>query len=202
MRYEWLEKIRKENQFQYIATAHHIDDSLETILYNFTKGTGIRGLKGIPLKNGFLIRPLLFTDKVSIEAFAEQQQISFRLDESNLSNKYTRNQIRHQIIPVLKNINPSLTQTTQQTIRQLKETEAIFQWAIDKITQQTTRQEKDQLIIQLDLLQQFPAVASLLYEIVSPYGFNSDQIQQILEPRKIESGQQFFSKKYFIVLFV
>ena len=94
LRYEWLENIRTAEDFQYIATAHHLNDSIETILYNFAKGSGIRGLSGIPVKNGPIIRPLLFSNKKNILAFAKTENISYREDASNASDKYTRNNIR------------------------------------------------------------------------------------------------------------
>ena len=119
-RYNWLEQIRAQHQYHWIATAHHLDDQLETLVYNLAKGTGIRGLRSIPLKNGHLLRPLLFADKQMIEAFAIEQSISFRTDQSNASDKYVRNQIRHHIIPELRKVNPSLSQSTRKTLAHLQ----------------------------------------------------------------------------------
>jgi tRNA(Ile)-lysidine synthase len=111
LRYEWFEKIRKENQYHFIATAHHLDDQLETILLNFTKGTGIKGLKGIQAKNGFVVRPFLEISKQEILDYAIENKVAFREDSSNASDDYQRNLIRHQIVPQLQKINPSLHAT-------------------------------------------------------------------------------------------
>lgn len=196
LRYEWLETIRQKHDYQHIATAHHHDDSLETVLYNFTKGTGIRGLRGIPVKNNFLIRPLLFTEKASILAYAKTNDVAYRIDESNLSDKYTRNRIRHHLIPELKKINPSLSSSSKQTIQNLRETEQLFQWAIEQIGQKVmTKQEQ---VWQIDLLQlqQFPASSSVLFELLKPFGFNNDQVRQMLLLDDKETGQQFLSPSH------
>ncbi|HFC00956.1 MAG TPA: tRNA lysidine(34) synthetase TilS, partial [Phaeodactylibacter sp.] len=117
LRYDWLEKIRLENGFHYLATAHHQDDSLETVLYNFTKGCGIRGLHGISQKTNYLIRPLLFTHKKAVILFSQKNKIAYREDASNATDKYARNAIRHHVIPLLEKINPALQKTANENIQ-------------------------------------------------------------------------------------
>ncbi len=106
LRYQWFEDLRQKETFDCIATAHHLDDSIETVLFNLAKGTGIEGLKGIPHQNGNIIRPLLFAEKTEIIAYAEEMRLEFREDSSNKSLKYHRNFIRKKIIPGLEEINP------------------------------------------------------------------------------------------------
>ena len=125
LRYEWFETIREKNGFDYIAAAHHADDSLETILFNFTKGCGIRGLHGILPKKEKIIRPLLFSNKKEILGFSLEKKLTFREDTSNASDKYARNAIRHHVLPVLEKINPALSKTTLENIQRLRDTERL-----------------------------------------------------------------------------
>ncbi|MCH8331894.1 MAG: tRNA lysidine(34) synthetase TilS, partial [Bacteroidetes bacterium] len=110
MRYDWFEKVRQENGYRFIATAHHLNDSIETILLNLIKGTGIAGLLGVPVMNERIIRPLHFTTKDEINSFAVSNDIEYREDRSNKEVKYQRNKIRQEVIPILKELNPSLEQ--------------------------------------------------------------------------------------------
>jgi len=153
-------------------------------------------LRGIPLKNGYLIRPLQFADKQMIEAFAVEHSIAFRTDQSNASDKYVRNQIRHHIIPELRKINPSLSQSTRKTLAHLQDTEALMDWAVVRIRQEVIKQTSTGWQIDLESLQQFPAAPTVIYEILRPFGFNGDQVQQILAPHVLHSGQQFLSESH------
>ncbi len=199
LRYQWLEEIRKTHGFAAIATAHHLNDSIETILYNFTKGCGIRGLHGIPPKNGAIIRPMLFASRSVIENFAQQHQLTYREDTSNLSVKYMRNKIRHEVIPILRMINPSFEKTVEENIIRLKETEAIFLQAIERIREDLVNQ-KDELIF-IDY-KKIPSAGkpTILFELIHPYGFNNDQVRQILEDHATSSGTQFFSDSHRLVI--
>ncbi|MEI6854210.1 MAG: tRNA lysidine(34) synthetase TilS, partial [Bacteroidota bacterium] len=111
LRYAWFEKIRAENNLDYIATAHHADDQLETFFINLMRGTGISGLSGIPLKQNNIIRPLLFACRDDIESYAAQNNLQFRNDSSNRSDKYLRNKIRLKLFPLLQKINPAFRDT-------------------------------------------------------------------------------------------
>ena len=99
LRYDWLEQLRQQYGFDHIATAHHLNDSVETILYNFAKGCGLKGLHGIPIQNGVIVRPLLFASRAEIESFVHANAIAFREDTSNADTKYMRNRVRHQNYP-------------------------------------------------------------------------------------------------------
>ncbi len=200
LRYEWLEKIRLTEGYSFIATAHHINDSIETILYNFAKGSGIRGLSGIPIKNGKVIRPLLFTNKKDILAFAKTEKISFREDASNASDKYTRNRIRHHIVPELEKINPSLDTTIQQSVQHLKDTASLLDWAIEKIKKDLMQSHQDQHRIDLKKLSQYPANNTILYELLHPFGFNGDQVLQLQKEQSTNSGRQFYSADYRLLI--
>ncbi|MEM8908176.1 MAG: tRNA lysidine(34) synthetase TilS, partial [Bacteroidota bacterium] len=196
LRYEWLERVRQAGHYQYIATAHHLDDALETLLFNLTKGTGIRGFKGIPIKNGVLIRPLLFCDKSSILTFAQAQNYAYREDASNETDQYTRNRIRHHIVPVLRSINPALSKNVAKSLQHLRATEQLFHWAIVQIRSQLLQATPTGWQISWTQLHQYPAPTSVLFELLHPYGFQRDQIQQLLATGATASGQQFISKPY------
>ena len=136
LRYEWLEKIRVENDFDCIATAHHLNDSIETVILNLTKGCGIKGLHGIlPIRNK-IIRPLLFATKEQIRNYAFANDISFRMDESNETEKYTRNFVRNKVIPKLQDINKNFEATFEQNINRFRDTEILYFEAIENIKKQ------------------------------------------------------------------
>ena len=200
LRYDWLEKIRSENDFQYIATAHHLDDSLETVLYNFTKGCGIRGLHGILPKVKKIIRPLLFSHKKEIMLFAKKHEISFREDASNATDKYARNNIRHHVIPVLEKINPSLPKTVAENIQRLQETEQLFNYAITLLQKEITEQRGEQLFIHLEKLKATPAPSTLLFEILQPFNFNNRQVTQMIDSIDNQVGAIFHSATHQVLL--
>lgn len=197
LRYEWLENIRKKKGYDFVATAHHGNDSLETVLFNFAKGCGLRGLHGILPLNGNLIRPLLFASKKEIKNFVQKEQIAFREDTSNASDKYSRNHIRHHVVPALEKINPSLDQTAHQTINRLQEAEALYDWALNSIKKEILDQKDNELFIDKKKLLKYPAPITVLYEIISPFGFNNTQAKQIragLEEHS--SGACFYANDY------
>ncbi len=130
LRYDWFSELAQQLNFDYILTAHHGDDNLETFLINFTRGTGLNGLTGIPEINGNIARPLLPFSRETIEAYAKSENIAWREDSSNSSRKYLRNKLRHEVIPILKEINPNVLDSFQNTLSNLKETEAIVNQSI------------------------------------------------------------------------
>lgn len=191
LRYDWLNDIRDAMNFDYIATAHHANDSIETALYNLAKGSGIRGVRGMLPKHDFIIHPLLFADKDMIMAFAKKQKIVFREDASNATDKYVRNRIRHQVIPILKEINPALEKTAKQTFDNLRDVETLYLWAVDGIRQQIMQREGQEVLLDYSQLDQYPAKETVLYELLRPYGFNTSQVLQLLNGGS--SGSQFIS---------
>lgn len=200
LRYDWLEKIRVKNGFHYIATAHHLDDSLETILYNFTKGCGIRGLHGISPKKKKIIRPLLFTHKKEVLSYSKINKISFREDISNATDKYARNNIRHHVIPALEKINPALQKTTGKNIQRIQETELLFNFAIALLQKKVSDLKDDQLFIHLEKLLATPAPSTLLFEILRPYHFNTDQTGQMIISIGNQPGAIFHSSTHQVLL--
>ncbi len=199
LRYKWFRELLQMHDYQFVATAHHLNDSLETLLYNLAKGTGIRGLHGIPMKNGKVIRPLSYASRSEIVAYTALEKIPYREDVSNESLEHNRNLIRHQVIPPLKTINPSLEQTFAKTLKQLQETEALFLWAVDVHKKEMVTEAEEMIKIDISKLKKAIANATILYEIIKDYGFNTDHVDQIF--RAIDNvGAQFYSKMYHILV--
>ncbi len=199
LRFEWLEKIRRENKLTSIALAHHLNDSIETVFLNLTRGTGIAGLHGILPKHERLIHPLLCFTRDEIKNFAEKNKIDFREDSSNISEKYLRNKIRHSVIPVLKEINPDLEKTFEENFTHFRDAETIYQFAIQKLKQSLIENEKGILKIPILKLQLQPAYASLLFELIRDFGFNKDQVTEIVKCLNEQSGKIFLTEKYRLI---
>ena len=181
LRYNWFEQLRQTHQYTHIATAHHLNDSLETVLLNLTKGCGIKGLHGIPLQQSHIVRPLLFATRQDIQQFVQEQAIPYREDASNQSTKYQRNLIRHNVIPPLKTINPSLENTFGKTIQHIKDTEILFNEIVQQYRSKITKHTYHSFFIQKEALLHHPAKHTLLYEFVAPYGFNGEQVAQLFQ---------------------
>jgi tRNA(Ile)-lysidine synthase len=193
LRYTWFEEMRKEKEFDLIATAHHLNDNIETILFNLTKGTGIRGLRGIPLRQGNIVRPLLFASRQEIESYQQQNKLEFSEDSSNADDKYTRNKIRHNIIPLLKEINPSLENTFADKIELFTELETMYEKQMRKAFTQLFLPRGSDIYIPILKLKKTKNASSVLFEYLKDYGFNSEQIEDMLTAVDAEAGRQFLS---------
>jgi tRNA(Ile)-lysidine synthase len=195
LRYEWFETIRSQHLFKWIATAHHQDDVLETLLLNLIKGTSIAGLHGILPRKGNLIRPLLFANKNSLWEYAQQEQLTWREDASNTADTYQRNLLRNQVIPVLQSINPNLVHTTQVTVERLAQVELIFQEQLALIKQQIFHTLENTHEILVELIQDQPWTPVVLWELLRPFGFNFIQIKNLLQSNP-QSGKAIYSPTY------
>lgn len=199
LRYEWFEKIRKEQNCDYIATAHHQNDVLETVLLNLTKGTGIAGLHGIRIKNGHIIRPLLFAEKETIFDYVVENQVIWREDSSNESNKYQRNLIRNEVVPLLKQINPNLENTMQHTVERIAAVEDIFEQEIEMLRKQITWADTQAVFVNYKAIQTLSQPVIKLSELLKPYHFTYQQSQDIFEAFDKESGKIFLSPTHTLV---
>jgi tRNA(Ile)-lysidine synthase len=195
LRYEWFEEICNKNGFDFIATAHHKDDELETFFINLIRGTGIAGLHGILPKRGKIIRPLLFTGRAEIDVFVEKNKLQFREDSSNASDKYLRNKIRHKVLPLFEEMNPSFRNTLAEEIFRLSEVEKVYNHFIDVSKKQILKNNS----ISVSALKKSPFASVLLYEVLKKYQFNSTVAEEIFSSLDSESGKQFFSSSYRLV---
>lgn len=182
IRYEWLEEIRKKHDAQWIATAHHLNDSVETALFHLIRGCGLRGLHGIPFKSGSMLRPLLGFTKEELLQWAASHGVFYRTDSSNETLAYTRNQIRHTVIPQIQHINPDFIRSAGQTISRIRGAELLIDWAAEWWRQKVVRNSPIPGIqgLPLDILPDDIALRrEILYELLRPFGFNSTQIHDL-----------------------
>ncbi|MCK4662226.1 MAG: tRNA lysidine(34) synthetase TilS [Bacteroidales bacterium] len=199
LRYEWFEKIRKENDYQHIAIAHNKNDSIETFLINIARGTGIKGLTGIKPKSGKIVRPVLFAYREDIEKYAKENSIEYREDSSNKSLKYHRNKIRHQLIPIFKEINPNFEQSITDTIQNLKETDKIFNSYIEIIISELIEYKDDTWLIKIESLKKLEPLHTYLFEILKPFAFSKQTIRDISNSFDKISGKTFFSDNFKLI---
>lgn len=199
LRYEWFEKIRKENKYTYIATAHHQGDIIETFFINLIRGTGISGLRSIVPKQGKIIRPLLFTNKKDILAYTEENKITYREDSSNASDAYLRNKIRHHLIPVLNEFSPVAESSIIHSIEKLRDVEIIYKQTIEELRSGICIEENDLIRIPIPELKKLNPVSTYLFELLKPYGFNSSTAADVLNILDATSGKEFFSFTHRIV---
>lgn len=195
LRYSWFEKIRKEQDYDYIATGHNRNDSIETVIFNFIKGTGLKGITGIPRKTGHIIRPLLFAARKEIEEYALENGLDYRDDSSNKSVKYSRNFIRHKILPEFEKINPGFQNTVENTLSRLEGVYNLLQqWMeSEKATFMRTHGKDIYLKKEFFIKNKEPV---LLFEVLSPFGFNYDQCLEIFQSMKSASGKIFYGGSY------
>ena len=199
LRYEWFGKIRQGHGFDYIATAHHLDDQVETFLINLIRGTGIAGLHGIPVKNGFIIRPLMFAFRKEIGWYASQNQVSYRTDHSNNEIKYLRNKIRHEVIPLLSGINAEFTPGLTETIRRIGEFEKIGNSSLEDWCKNAMKTDGHDNFTDIRSLLKMSPVEPYAWALLSPYGFNETQVSNLLGCLEKENRKIFTSATHRLV---
>lgn len=201
LRYEWLEKIRTEFGYQYIAVAHHQNDVIETMLLNLTRGTGISGLHGILPKKGKIIRPLLFLNREEIDELVQNQSFTYREDSSNLSNKYSRNKLRLEVIPVLKELNPALEQTFEANRKRFAELEILLNLCVQEIKERLfIKLADDEYELSIAELKNLYPLNTLLYGLFHPYGFTETVLNDLVHAWDGKPGKVFHSAGYQLLL--
>lgn len=183
LRYNWFQDLVQQLHFDHILTAHHADDNLETFLINFMRGTGINGLTGIPVINNNVLRPLLSFSRADIEGYAIANTIQWREDLSNNSRKYLRNKLRHEVVPILKDINPQLLDSFHQTIEYLKGTETIVKHNLDTFKKQAeTKSDYAIAAYKVSAFKTLDNPKAYLFELFRTYGFTEwNDVQDLLE---------------------
>ena len=195
LRYASFEERRAKIGAEAIAVAHHRDDSAETLLLNLLRGTGIKGLCGIQPKNGYIVRPLLCVGRADIIDYLKWRNETFVTDSTNLTNDYTRNKIRLDIIPRLAEINPSVIESLAATANRLRETEQIYNKAIKEATSRVMSGNT----INISALKKETAPQTLLHEILSPLGFNSTHVANISETIESEGCREVTNREWRII---
>lgn len=190
LRYQWFAEIKEKTKADVIAVAHHQDDSVETVLLNLIRGTGINGLLGIRPKNGDIVRPLLCISRKEITDYLQNAGQEYVTDSTNLQDEYTRNKIRLNLLPLMQEINPLVKEHIIDTSNYLNDVNRIYNKGIEEGKQRVI--EKGNIRI-VPLLKE-PSPGALLFEILYPLGFNAAQTKNILAILEGQTGKQFISK--------
>ena len=198
LRYAWFQELATIVQYDYILTAHHTDDALETFLINLSRGTGIDGLTGIPEKNGNIVRPLLPFTRSELKTYAENNKITWREDSSNAATKYIRNKIRHDIVPLLKELHPAFTENFQTTQTHLQESKLMINSSIEKFRKKVIKETADgTLCINIKKIQESAHPKAYLFELLRSYGFTAwNDVMDLLDG---QSGKQITSATYRLI---
>jgi len=199
LRYTWFEELVSKENYHSYATAHHLDDQIETFFINMLRGTGISGLHGILSRQGNLIHPLMFAYRNEIIEFAKQNNLKYREDSSNIKTIYTRNKIRHDLLPIIEDINPAYKNVITENIYRFQQAEIIYN---EKITEEISKVfikngESDRIDIKKLLL--LKPHETYLYEMLKPYHFNYADVKDIISSLKGIAGKQFFSDSHRLI---
>ena len=189
LRYRYFEQLRKDIGAEGICVAHHQDDTVETVLLNLVRGTGLRGLTGIQPRNGAILRPLLCVTRTEIEAYLATKQQDYVTDSTNLETDFVRNKIRLQVVPLLRQLNPAVSENIVRTAEHLTEAQKVLDAVVD------TYKGSNQL--DLCALQQVGSAEYIVFEWLKQFGFNGSQVQQVISA---ETGSIFSSQTGYEVL--
>lgn len=218
LRYEWFEELiapatgnlepatkefsatsNNKHRTSYILTAHHANDNIETLLMNFFKGTGIKGLQGIPVKQRKIIRPLLFAKREEIISFSKENSLSFVEDSSNLSDKYTRNYFRNQLIPSIRKVFPEVEDNLLHSIERFKDTGMLYEQAIQLHKKKLLEYKGNEIHIPVLKLLRAEPLKTIIYEVIKEYGFTAHQTDELVHLLKSESGKYISSSTHKII---
>jgi tRNA(Ile)-lysidine synthase len=199
IRYAFFEEICVSKNIDFIVTAHHQDDTIETVLFQFFRGTGIQGLTGIPARNQKIIRPLLPFSKQQIEAYAMQFQIQFRNDKSNLKQEYTRNKLRLKIIPQLEEMFPAFKNNIANNIHRMNEVNEIYSQQINQYKKKLIEQRGKDYYIPIFKLITVSPLATILFELIKGFHFSYEQTLQVMQLLERQTGSLVESKSHQII---
>ncbi len=202
LRYDWFKELTvmleesDKSAFDFILTAHHADDNAETVLMNFLRGTGIKGLRGILPKHGNIVRPLLFARRNEIEKFARDNNINFVSDSSNASDEYTRNFFRNDLIPAIEKVFPNVTQNILNNVERFADIEYVYDKSISDIKKYLIEIKGAEVHIPVLKLARSKPLRTVIYEIIKDYGFSPAQVPEAEKLLSSESGKYILSGTY------
>ena len=215
LRYEWFDDLLKSeigsgllapensplsfHHSKFLLTAHHANDNIETLLMNFFKGTGIKGLQGILTKQWKVIRPLLFAKKEEILAFVDENNLEFVEDSSNASDKYTRNYFRNQLIPSIQKVFPQVEDNLVNNIERFSEIDVLYCQAIELHKKKLVEKKGNEIHIPLLKLFKARPLKTIIYEIINEFGFSSHQTDEVVHLLNSESGKYISSPTHKII---
>lgn len=197
LRYQWFDELLAKEHFDFVLTAHHADDNLETFIINLSRGTGLDGLTGIPQKNKKIIRPLLPFSREQIEHYAKENAIAWREDLSNLEDKYLRNKIRHSVVPALKELTPSFLNAFNKTLEHLKMSRDIIDKSIETLSINIIEQDAHGLALNIAEIEKLSNTKAYLFEFLKAYNFTEfNDVSQLLTA---QSGKQVLSATHRLI---
>jgi tRNA(Ile)-lysidine synthase len=199
LRIGWAQKLLGDENYRYYATAHHLDDQIETFFINIFRGTGISGIRGLLPKQGFLIHPLLFSTKNDLITYAKERGINFREDATNKEIDYQRNKIRHLLIPVIEEIYPQYRTTLSKNMENFKQVERVYKFQIEILQKDVVADQNDSVKVSIRKLQETPFAEICLYEILKPLGFNVQDVNDIYTGLDSQSGKRYYSSTHRLV---
>jgi tRNA(Ile)-lysidine synthase len=199
LRYDWFEEIRKTNGFDSVAVAHNLNDNIETLLINLIRGTGLAGMAGIKPLNNNIIRPLLFATRNKIQSYCDKNKIVFREDRSNADTNYTRNKIRHLVIPVFKEINPSVELTLNETAERFSGFNEIVSEYISQLREKITEEKEHIVTFNINLLKNYLNNKAVLFELFKPYGITNAKLIDLIKVTGGKTGGQIITDTHRII---
>jgi tRNA(Ile)-lysidine synthase len=199
LRYKWFEEIRKEYGYQTIAVAHNLNDNIETLLINLSRGTGLTGMAGMKAVNEKIIRPLLFATRNEIVEYCNRSKISFREDASNADTKYTRNKIRHLVLPVLKEINPNIEQTLNETAERFSGFNEIVSEFISELREKIIEEKEQIITFNISALKKYLHNNTVIFELFRPYGITNALLADLINVVHGKTGGQIITETHRII---
>ncbi len=202
LRYEWFYNLKKEFGYNYIATGHHLNDSIETVLLNLTRGTGYKGLSGIANKHNNIVRPLLFATRSDIEEYAQKHNLQFCTDVTNQSDVFIRNKIRNQIIPLLKEINPAFESVMLNNLQNITEANYILNNYFKEYKHNSILEDNTYFTIPFNKIDNVDPIKIHLFELINTFGFSTDTINKVADAiiNKNKTGALFYSDSHTLLL--
>ncbi len=199
LRYKWFEEIMKENGYNLLAVAHNLNDNIETLLINLTRGTGIAGLTGMKPFTNNIIRPLLFATRSDIVEYCNSHKIIFREDRSNADTKYTRNKIRHKVIPLLKEINPAIETTLNDSAERFTGISEIVNEYISELREKVTSEKEGLVIFNSEKLKEYLNNSTIIFELFKPFGITNYQLNDLIMIIEGKTGSHIITPEYRII---
>ena len=200
LRYEWFERVADEADCELIAVAHNADDVVETFFLNLTRGAGLQGLSGMAELRGRVVRPLLQVSRKQIMEYVAENELDYRIDATNLETVYTRNKIRHNVVPQLTEINPSFLDTMANNMRFIASAQGIVEAYAAEAYKRVVTEEGERIRFDLKALRECEGVDTLLFMWLSRYGFGSDVVMQLYRSLDDIAGKQFYSQTHRLVI--
>jgi tRNA(Ile)-lysidine synthase len=199
LRYKWFDELSIQNSYAFVVTAHHANDNVETVLMNFFRGTGIKGLHGILPKQNKIVRPLLFANKKELLVFATENKLEFVTDYTNAQNDFTRNYFRNELIPAVQKVFPAANENILKNINRFGEAEQLYNEAIKMYKKKLLELKGNEIHIPVLKLQKVTPLATIVYEIIKDYDFTAHQTEEVIGLLQSESGKYIASASHRII---